>query len=160
MWHLAFYRDWEDFLHKTDVISFPSAWLVSHSLFGYFFFAFLSVWATRKWMFVRRRTQSQLTNDVDAFILRLAWLTCFIRIDGLLTFPLSIVCLECFSFSLAFCSGGHCLNLKCRIWDSITWGVCVCVCVKVWSVFWPSFPFSVFFDVLVCMLDLWKIHSS
>lgn len=160
MWHLAFYRDWEDFLHKTDVISFPSAWLVSHSLFGYFFLLILVFELLVSECFVRRQTRSHTNEWCRCVHFATAWVTCFIRIDGLLTFPLSIVCLECFSFSLAFCSGGHCLNLKCRIWDSITWGVCVCVCVKVWSVFWPSFPFSVFFDVLVCMLDLWKIHSS
>lgn len=36
----------------------------------------------------------------------------------------------------------------------------MCVCGRARDVFGPSFPFLVFFGVLVCMLDLWKIHSS
>lgn len=156
MWHLAFYRDWEDFLHRRHFISKRLA-CVTLTIWVLFLLSLVFELLISE-CFVRRRTRSHINKCCWCVHFATAWLTCFTRIDGLLTFPLSIVCLECFSFSLAFCSGGHCLNLKCRIWDSITWGVCVCV--KVWSVFWPSFPFSVFFDVLVCMLDLWKIHSS
>lgn len=81
--------------------------------------------------------------------------TLSIRIDSLLTFPFSIVCLECFSFSLVLCSGGHCLNSqspKCRIWVLITclWVeefVCVCVCEGVtWFLAFVSI-----FGVLWCI---------